>query len=195
MNVFISGGCKNGKSMYAQNLAQEMAKECEVNLYYLATMKPVDDEDLARIARHLTERDGCGFMTIEQSTQICECLNKSIYGEKSQAPQPVDHKGVFLLDSVTALLSNEMFNSDGTVDFEAPVRVAEQLKEFAEVTGNTVFISDYIYSDAMKYDELTEAYRKGLAWIDRTLASVCHQVIEVNYGQLFFYQINKETNQ
>ena len=25
MNIFISGGCKNGKSMYAQKLAKEMA--------------------------------------------------------------------------------------------------------------------------------------------------------------------------
>lgn len=187
MNVFISGGCKNGKSMYAQNLAQEMARACEGNLYYLATMKPVDDEDLARIKRHLMERDGCGFMTIEQSTKICDCLNKSTYQDSIETPQPVDHSGIFLLDSVTALLSNEMFNADGTVDFEAPVRVAEQLKQFAEATGNTIFISDYIYADAMKYDELTEAYRKGLAWIDRTLAAVCNQVIEVNYGQLFFY--------
>ena len=53
MNVFISGGCKNGKSYYAQEVARDMANEKNVPLYYLATMIPVDDEDRARIKRHV----------------------------------------------------------------------------------------------------------------------------------------------
>ena len=58
MNVFISGGCKNGKSMYAQEIARDMAREQGVPMYYLATMIPTDDEDRARIRRHIGERDG-----------------------------------------------------------------------------------------------------------------------------------------
>ena len=65
MNVFISGGCKNGKSMYAQKIARDMAEAQQVPLYYLATMIPVDAEDRARISRHLSEREGWGFETIE----------------------------------------------------------------------------------------------------------------------------------
>ncbi|MBN7774365.1 bifunctional adenosylcobinamide kinase/adenosylcobinamide-phosphate guanylyltransferase [Clostridium aminobutyricum] len=187
MNVFISGGCKNGKSMYAQNLACEAAREKDCSLYYLATMKPVDDEDLARIERHLEEREGLGFITVEQSMDICGCLKKKVCMDSMTMLQQVDTGGVFLLDSVTALLSNEMFREDGSVDMAAPSRVAGQLKQFAALTGNTIFISDYIYSDAMKYDDLTEAYRKGLAFIDRTLAEVCGQVIEVSFGQLIYY--------
>ena len=49
MNVFISGGAKNGKSTYAQTLAYDMAKEQKCPLYYVATMIPHDDEDRARI--------------------------------------------------------------------------------------------------------------------------------------------------
>ena len=177
MNIFISGGCKNGKSYHAQKLACLMAKENNLPLYYLATMIPTDDEDKARIARHLKERDGWGFETIEQSTNICACLNgRTISGKL------VDSSGVFLLDSVTALLSNEMFRPDGTFDLNAPQRVAEQLLELAHHTGNTVFVSDYIYSDALIYDKLTEKYRQGLAYADRCLAAECHKVLEVSYG-------------
>ncbi|QHI72759.1 bifunctional adenosylcobinamide kinase/adenosylcobinamide-phosphate guanylyltransferase [Aminipila terrae] len=75
MNVFISGGCKNGKSMFAQTIARDMAQEKKVELYYLATMRPVDEEDLARIKRHMQEREGWGFTTVEQSENICECLS------------------------------------------------------------------------------------------------------------------------
>lgn len=187
MNVFISGGCKNGKSMYAQTIARDMAFEKDVDLFYLATMRPVDEEDLARIARHKKERDGWGFTTIEQSENICKCLDTEL-SSASLSNSKVNPKGVFLLDSVTALLSNEMFKMDGTIDYEAPDRVAKQLKTFAELTGNTVFVSDYIYGDAAKYDSLTEAYRKGLALIDRTLAEISERVIEVSFGNVIDYK-------
>lgn len=169
MNVFISGGCKNGKSFYAQRIAKETADKSGKPLYYLATMRPADDEDRARIKRHIAERDGWGFITVEQPTDICARLALD---------------GVILLDSVTALLANEMFLPDGSVDRGAPERVAKELVRFAEETGNTVFVSDYIYSDAARYDELTEEYRKGLARIDRALAAVCGKVIEVAYSQI-----------
>ena len=70
MNIFISGGCKNGKSYHAQELARNMSREKSLPLYYLATMIPTDDEDRARIRRHLSEREGWGFDTIEQGRNI-----------------------------------------------------------------------------------------------------------------------------
>ena len=96
--------------------------------------------------------------------------------------------GVFLLDSVTALLSNEMFLNDGVFIENAPVKIAEDLKTFCKLTGNTVFVSDYIYSDASFYDALTEKYRQGLALADKTLAKLCSQVTEVSYGFIRNYK-------
>ncbi len=179
MNIFISGGCKNGKSMYAQTLAKKMARQNDTKLYYIATMLPGDDEDLSRIARHLREREGWGFETIEQGLNINECLEEG---------RGVDSKGAFLLDSVTALLSNEMFRPDGQFDEGAAERVAEELLLFARATGNTVFVSDYIYGDPGKYDEWTERYRAGLAYIDRKLAKECDRVIEVLGGNTIDYK-------
>jgi len=169
VNIFISGGCKNGKSYYAQHLAKQQAAEGKP-LYYIATMQPADEEDQARIRRHRQERDGWGFETIEQSGNI--------------GSMDAEFSGSFLLDSVTALLSNEMFRSDGSVDETAHFRIAEELEQLATKSSNIVFVSDYIYSDAVKYDELTELYRKGLAWIDRTLAKKCDAVIEVSFGSI-----------
>lgn len=169
MNVLISGGAKNGKSFFAQRLAKNMAEESGRPLYYIATMIPRDEEDRARIRRHLAEREGWGFETLEQGVDLT-------------ALPPVDLEGAFLLDSVTALLSNEMFRPDGTVDHCAAQRVAKDCTAFAKATGNTVFVSDYIYGDADRYDPLTEEYRRGLARIDRELACVCERVIEVSAG-------------
>lgn len=176
MNIFISGGCKNGKSLYAQRLAKEMAEKSGKKLYYVATMIPTDEEDRQRIRRHLDERDGWGFETLEQGRDICSALTAE-----------VDTDGAFLLDSVTALLSNEMFRSGGVFDEKAGERVGAELAAFAEKTGNTVFVSDYIYSDSRIFDEYTESYRKALAHVDRQLAAVCDQVIEVAYGHIYEY--------
>lgn len=185
MNVFISGGCKNGKSFYAQRLARAMADHMKKPLYYLATMLPADDEDLRRIQRHLSEREGWGFDTIERGRDICGCLKA---GSKTLSGNLIDTGGVFLLDSVTALLSNEMFLNDGTFIPDAPYKVAEDLVKFCRLTGNTVMVSDYIYQDAFPYETLTEDYRRGLAYIDKTLAKVCRQVTEVSYGFIHNYK-------
>lgn len=172
MNIFISGGCKNGKSYYAQRRAKAMAEELGVPLYYIATMIPHDDEDRARIKRHIAERDGWGFETIEQGKSLPAALEN----------EEVDRNGVFLMDSVTALLDNEMFDDTGNIDEAAPEKVKADVLEFALLTGNTVFVSDYIYGDADVYSRTVEDYRRGLASIDRALAEVCEEVIEIAYG-------------
>ena len=182
MNVFISGGCKNGKSYYAQKLAAGMAKEQGKPLYYIATMIPRDEEDRARIRRHLSERDGWGFETLEQPTDLTALLDDP----------KVDNTGVFLLDSVTAIMENEMFRrresedaAGGTeyyCDEGAPERVSADMEAFAKATGNTVFVSDGIYGDMGEYSQSTEDYRRALAGADRALARVCDRVIEITYG-------------
>ena len=106
MNYFLSGGAKNGKS----SLAQEIVCAQGGPRYYLATMIPHDDEDRLRIRRHLDNRAGLGFQTVECGTDILASLSQ------------MEPDGAVLLDSVTALLSNEMFRADGTMDASAPAR-------------------------------------------------------------------------
>ncbi len=170
MRVFLSGGCKNGKSYYAQRVAKAMGSP----LYYIATMIPHDSEDDARILRHQKERENWGFETVECGCNILNVLDVA------------DKNGSFLLDSVTALLSNEMFSPDFQPN--APQKVAKELCALVRELPNIVLVSDFIDSDAAVYDEWTEAYRKGLADIDRALAQACDTVIEVVAGQLICYK-------
>lgn len=173
MNILISGGCKNGKSSYAERLTVHLADGAPC--YYVATMIPHDEEDHQRIRRHVAQRAGLGFETLEWGVKIGSCAD----GRQD---------GSFLLDSVTALLSNEMFPPTGEPDFDAPQRVAEELRSFCAAAQNAVFVSDYIYSDADSYDQLTEAYRQGLALLDRTLATCCDTVLEVCSGNLIIHK-------
>lgn len=168
MTVLISGGVKNGKSYHAQRIAHRLAGDAP--LYYIATMIPHDTEDEQRIARHISDREGWGFETIECPCDILRCFD-------SAKPE-----GVFLLDSTTALLSNEMFLNDGRINRAAAEKIAEELCVFAKNAGGLVIVSDSIYSDAIIYSDLTEEYRMGLAYIDRAIAKICDIVLEICCG-------------
>ena len=164
MKVFFSGGCKNGKSTLAERTVKALAGDGP--LYYIATMIPHDEEDRARIRRHVESRAGMGFITLEQGNDVTRCLERAEKG------------GAFLLDSVTALLSNEMWSDKG-YDPDAGIRTASDLRELARRAENIVFVSDFLYSDAGRYDEFTQTYRRALALCDRVLARECDTVVEV----------------
>jgi len=181
MRIFISGGCKSGKSHYALYLAtaQKMADKRK-SLYYIATMKPVDAEDDERILRHKHEREGWGFTTIEQPFDIEKILDRC------------DHRGSFLLDSLTALLVNEMFLPNDTpecrINEYAADKIITALPRITNNIRNIVIVSDYIYSDALLYDTVTEKYRKSLAEIDRAAAANCDIVIEASFTNMIVHK-------
>lgn len=176
MTYFISGGAKCGKSTLAQNLTVALADGGKH--YYVATMISSGKEDDERIRRHIADRDGLGFETVECSRNILDCLNTA------------DRKGTFLVDSVTALLQNSLFPPEKNyeLDLNGAKRCGDELAVFAREVKNAVFVSDYIYSDAERYSASTENYRKCLADIDRRLAQICDTVVEVSAGQYFVHK-------
>ena len=176
MTYFISGGAKCGKSTMAQNLSVALSKGGKH--YYVATLIPSGSEDDDRIKRHLADRDGMGFETVECFRNIMDCLKIA------------DKDGVFLVDSVTSLIQNSLFPVEKNYEMDIPAanRCADELVEFARTVRHAVFVSDYIYSDAERYSESTETYRKCLADIDRRLAKVCDTVIEVSAGQFTIHK-------
>ena len=167
MLAVITGGCKNGKS----SLAQEMAVTFALGgpRYYIATMIPTDDEDRARIVKHVADRDGLGFETIECGRCITDALKVS------------GGLGSYLLDSVTALLANEMFPGP-EIDLKAGPRVMEELCLFAEKAEHAVFVFDGLFSDAMAFDETTETYRHWLAMLQGELVKRSEIAIEMTAG-------------
>lgn len=176
MKAFISGGCKNGKSSWAENLAQRLAGDSP--LYYIATMIPCDAEDHQRIEKHRLSRAGKGFCTLEQPTRIHQVLDYSDYA-----------RGTYLLDSVTALMLNEMYPRNASLpDVQAPDRVCHDLSFLLAQAKNVVLVSDYIYSDTGHYSKYTQDYCKALAQVDRHLARICDTVVEMSAHQPIYYK-------
>lgn len=166
MRILLLGGSKSGKSGLAQCLARNLAAGGP--MYYWATMEPVDGEDRARIARHLEDRNGWGFQTVERGRDLPAAL------------PALNPPASVLLDSVTALLANEMFGK--TLDQTAPDRAAEELLTVSRSVAHLVCVCDDIFRDSGRYDAWTECYRRGLAQICRRLAREFDAVCEVTMG-------------
>lgn len=170
MIVFICGGSKSGKSHLAQDIAKALCRDNP--LYYIATMVPSDNEDKEKIRQHIEDRADMGFETVECGTDIVTVLNTT------------DTNGTFMLDSVTALLMNEMYGDFENigVDIKAAERCIKDIRQLAETVNNIIIVSDYIFSDAEIYAESTELFRKSLADIGNNIAIYADIVIEMNFG-------------
>ena len=183
MNILISGGCKNGKSSYAQNLAVKLAEKTpEIpenkvanppSLIYFATMIPHDSEDDERIQKHREDRKNLGFSTVECGKSISEAAKKQEPGS------------VVLFDSLTALVANEMF--DGRTDFDSLEteeetilqKLQDELKILMAQVSSVIFVTDTIFNDGKIYDKTTELYRKILAKTEQFVAKNCDRVVEM----------------
>lgn len=172
MIVLVIGGSKSGKSSLAENISYNLKEEG--NLYYLATMNPKDLEDLKRIEKHILNREKYNFKTIEIKSDI-----KSI--------KDINSSDTMLLDSVTSLVTNEMFKEKG-FNLSVKDKINSEIKSLSKSLKNLILVSDFVFSDSKVYDELTEKFRKELGSINCTLASLADVVIEVNFGNITFHK-------
>lgn len=194
MIALVVGGAKSGKSMFAQDLAkslneslknyleEDLDSELEDDLekkngklYYVATMNPYDLEDLKRIENHLKEREGYGFNTIEETIDM------------SKVSKVIQKEDIVLIDSVTSLVTNCMFQGK---DFFKEVNedILSGILEIINAAGDVVIVSDYLFSDSIQYDCYTESFRKEIGVINRKLAEFADIVVECSYGNIIYHK-------
>ncbi|MBO4385278.1 MAG: bifunctional adenosylcobinamide kinase/adenosylcobinamide-phosphate guanylyltransferase [Clostridia bacterium] len=161
MKILLVGGSKSGKSMLAQRLARSLHGTAP--MYYYAAMDPVDDEDRERIRKHVKDRDGWGFTTVERARNVSE--------------EKLDPSGTVLFDSVTALLANEMFGDPPAAD--SARHTLSELMSLSGSVSNFVCVADELFRDGTEHCGLTEEYRRGLAFVLNSLAEGFDAVCEV----------------
>ena len=156
--VLISGSNNSGKSIYAEQLIAKTVGE----RYYIATMLPCTEDNHRRIEKHRVQRQGLDFDTIECPYQVGNAL--------------VSSGGVVLLEDVSNLLANAMFEKGGDPDsvLHDICVLADRCKILVAVT-----ISD-LKDDG--YDEETVAYINGLNIINQKLFDKASVAISMQEG-------------
>ncbi|MDU5105610.1 MULTISPECIES: bifunctional adenosylcobinamide kinase/adenosylcobinamide-phosphate guanylyltransferase [unclassified Clostridium] len=168
MIILLVGGSKSGKSMAAQGYAKKLENK-EGILYYLATMKPSDLEDNSRIERHLLDREGFGFTTIEKDRDLKDIVYK------------LNNKDTILLDSITSLVTNEMF-CEGNFIQNISEKIFEDIAFISKKVENLIIVTDYLFSDGIIYDNYTETFRKEIGRLNINLAKFSDIVIECSFN-------------
>lgn len=178
MLYLITGASGSGKSEYAELLATRLAdKKKGDRLYYVATMLPRDDEETrTRIERHRNQRGGKGFDTIE-----CPYCFDKIIDEYN-----IDEHSVVLLECMSNLLANEMFEETAFCADKNDRIIDEMIvKACLKIAGKAkalVIVTNEIFSDGRSYDGHTEEYVRLLGIINTTLTKEADAVVEVVCG-------------
>ena len=164
MIVLVTGGSGSGKSELAEGMA---ARLCPGVKYYVATMIAWGEEGQKRVERHRRLRAGKGFETIERPVALIGA--------------PVPFGATALVECVSNLLANEMFDPSGAG--EACVRASlDGLFGLAGRCAHLVIVTNEIFSDGTAYDESTARYVRALGEVNRALAARADVVVEAVCG-------------
>lgn len=171
MLVVVTGGSGSGKSVYAEKLLARFADTQEGQKIYIATMKPFGSEGQERIARHRVQRQAYGFLTVEQYTRI------------EEAQIPAGQTANVLLECMSNLVANEMFDNDNRRSVKELVRdIMGGIEELYAHCSNLVIVTNEVFSDGNDYDRETMEYIRCLGKINQCLAGIADSVVEVVYS-------------
>lgn len=164
MLIVIYGGSGSGKSEYAENISVSLHQS---NLYYIATMRPYDDESFIKIERHRQMRSTKNFETVERYINI-----ESV---------KVNKDSTVLLECMSNLVANEIFSEAGAKQetFKAIKRGIAVLMKQAD---HLIIVTNNIFDDGMEYDNDTNMYLETLAKVNQYICSIADKVVEVVHG-------------
>lgn len=171
MMSLIIGGSGSGKSEYAESRICAIAVDGKK--YYLAAMQVYGEEGKRRVERHRKLRAGKGFLTIEQPVSADLALQ---YIDELESAS-------VLLECMTNLAANEMFMESGIrPEKEVVKKITDEITNLHAQVKNLVIVTGNVFEDGIRYDEGTMAYIAALGTINRRLAEMADEVVEVVAG-------------
>lgn len=184
MFLLVTGGSGSGKSEYAEQRVLSFSAEGNIQRFYIATMIPFGREGRERVQRHQAQRAGRGFQTVERYTDLAGLALKRTKRDRvyDQAEsQPIDQECDVLLECMSNLLANEMFDDKGSHE-KAVDTILCGIDRLRENCRNFVVVTNDVFSDGISYDQDTERYIRNLGQINQRLAEMADEVVEVVYS-------------
>lgn len=179
--IFISGGARSGKTSFAEKYAEQLAEHNAAPLYYLATSRKEDQEMSQRIKRHQRDRknSSANWQTVEQPTDIERVVGL------------FDERAVVLVDCVTLLLTNELFQGDfDEAQFTKPSyqqkvqhKITHDLLALAENVHCLLIVSNEVLLDTVNLENnVVGVYQKLIGEIHQELVSQADEAYLIEAG-------------
>lgn len=157
--LFVTGGCRSGKSSYAQRYAESAGKR----RIYLATSQALDDEMRQRIRTHQESR-GAGWDTIEEPIEVKDALVK--------AAMQAD---VVLLDCITLWVTNCLMAEMS--DEEIFSRADDLARTFSEIPCSVAIVSNEVGSGIVPEHALARRFRDLAGAVNQRIAAKADTVV------------------
>jgi adenosylcobinamide kinase/adenosylcobinamide-phosphate guanylyltransferase len=162
--LLVTGGCRSGKSRYAQKWAEERASE----RLFLATARVTDEEMAERIRKH-QEMRGKGWITVEEPTGVARAIRK--HGASVQ---------VILIDCVTIWLSNLLL--EGLSDPEILERVEALKAVLNRSSASVAMVTNEVGWGIVPDHPLGRRFRDLAGTVNQRLAAVADKVVLMAAG-------------
>ncbi len=157
--IFITGGCRSGKSRFALDYANRFFSK----KIYLATCEPLDEEMVNRIEDHKRMR-GSEWETVEEPIEIVDKIRQ--YGKEVE---------VILLDCITLWISNLLLKwDDDTRIMEEIERLRSTIKE---IGTSMILVSNEVGMGIVPADLLSRRFRDLSGIANQKIGEASDQVI------------------
>ncbi|MGL5436739.1 MAG: bifunctional adenosylcobinamide kinase/adenosylcobinamide-phosphate guanylyltransferase [Lachnospiraceae bacterium] len=166
----VTGGSASGKSAWAEQQILEL--DGHYNRFYIATMKPWDNETAVKIKRHQEMRHHKRFTTIECYTGL----------EQLQLPDSkTGEPAVVLLECMSNLTANERYDYGGSRS-EICDRIMAGICHLQKQARHIMIVTNEVFSDGSMYSAETLEYLKLLGLVNCELGQKARRITEVVYG-------------
>lgn len=168
--ILVCGGSRSGKSSYAQKKAESM----DGPRLFIATCPRIDSEIDGRIEKHILERQGRGWETIEEQLNIAEVMRENM------------DSAVILVDCLTLWVNNLLFEHNrrkrSINEEDIVARTKQILMNARNHFGTLIFVTNEVGSGIVPGSSETRLYRDLVGRCNQCVASEADEVVLVSCG-------------
>jgi len=159
-HILVLGGCRSGKSGFAKQAADHMARDKKI---YLATCVPTDREMKKRVKHHQDDR-GPDWATIEDPIAIHETIDRACTQAK-----------VILVDCLTLWTSNLLLQETDEAGIMAAVEML--LEALNRSTCPVILVSNEVGYGIVPENSLARQFRDMAGIVNQRVAQAVDEVI------------------
>lgn len=170
--ILITGGCRSGKSRYAQTLAEGLPGR----RLFIATCPVLDAEMQDRVRRHREARAAHAWETVEAPADLAEALEQSAAHERD----------VVLVDCLTLWINNLMHEASlrgkDLSEDDIAARCDELLAAARRSAGTVIFVTNEVGLGIVPDNALARRFRDLVGRCNQTIAAGADTVTLVTCG-------------